>query len=103
MKIFAVAIISILCVGCTTTRERAIRIATREIAARKLPLPGAHTVDVGEGYCAVEVGQSYKLWIVDFRVANRKDPLYSVWIDQRFGVIDEFKDHRREQTRSSHL
>ena len=38
-----------------------------------------------------------------FRVANRKDPLYSVWIDQRFGVIDEFKDYRREQTLSSHL
>jgi hypothetical protein len=92
MRAFAAVLLFFMCTGCTTTREGAVTIATRALADRRLPLPAKHLTSVSEGYCAVEVGQSYKLWIVEFRAGARKDPLYRVWIDQRFGTIDQFKN-----------
>ncbi len=93
MKAFAAILIFLVCIGCTTTRDGAVTIATRALADRKLSLPAKHSISVSEGYCAVEVvGQSYKLWIVEFRAGDHKDPLYRVWIDQRFGTIDQFKN-----------
>jgi hypothetical protein len=95
MRVFATAIlISLVCTGCTTTRDSAVTIATRALADRKLPLPANHSVRVSEGFCAVEFEQSYKLWIVEFRADARKDPLYSVWIDQRFGIVTNLETFR---------
>jgi hypothetical protein len=85
-----------MCAGCAATRERAIAIAEREVAHRKLPLPENHTVDVSERIFALEVEPSYRIWRIEFHVTGRKDPLYSVWIDQRNGMVEDFTDHRRE-------
>jgi hypothetical protein len=92
MRAIAAILIFFAGIGCTTTRESAVTIAARALADRKLPLPARHSISVSEGYCAVQVGPSYKLWIVEFRARNRNDPLYSIWIDQRFGTTHQFKN-----------
>jgi hypothetical protein len=76
-------------VGCAATRDRAIAIAEGEVAHRKLPLPKSHTVDVSERVVALEVEPSYRIWRIEFRVSGRKDPLYSVSVDQRNGIVED--------------
>lgn len=94
MKVFTLVVISVLCVGCAATRERAVAIAVGEVANRKLPLPPNYTVRVHEGFSFTEFEPSFKLWCVDLGVPDRKEPLYSVWVDQRNGNIRTFEKER---------
>src|SRR5437762_10272849 len=93
VRVFAAIAFSLICVGCTVTRERAERVATRALVDRKLPLPGNHTVTVSEGHAAIYAGGGYDLWYVHFRVPGRSEPRYRVVVDQRFGTV-EVTDYR---------
>jgi hypothetical protein len=103
MKAFALLVISILCVGCAATRERAVTIATASLANRKLLLPTNYTVHVEQGFANFELQPPYDIWVVEFRAPGRKDPLYSFYIDQRNGRIDDFTDYRRRRTVPSRI
>lgn len=103
MKAFAIVAISILCIGCAATRERAVAVAAGELANRKLPLPANYTVHVEEGFANFEFQRPYNIWVVEFRVPGRKEPLYSFFIDQRNGTIDDFTDYRRRRTAPSRI
>ena len=87
-------IVALSCVGCATTRERAVAIALEEVANRKRTLPETYTVHVGELIAAVELAPSYKLWRVDLGIPGRKEPLYSVSVHQTKGTVSDFTDHR---------
>jgi hypothetical protein len=94
MRVCAAIAMSLVCVGCTVTRERAVRVATRALADRELPLPANHTVEVSEGRVAIYAGGGYDLWAVLFSIPGRSEPIYIVSVDQRFGIIEEVKDRR---------
>jgi hypothetical protein len=99
VRLFAIVAISLICVGCTVTRERAVRVATRALADRKLPLPAKHTVEVTEGRVAIYAGGGYDLGAVLFSVPSRSEPIYIVSVDQRFGTVDDVEDHRSSSSR----
>jgi hypothetical protein len=99
VRVFAVLAFSLICVGCAVTRERAVRVATRALSDRKLPLPANHTVVVSEGHAAIYAGGGYDLWYVYFSVPGRSKPLYTVRVDQRFGTVDDVRDDRSDCTR----
>jgi hypothetical protein len=99
VRIFAVVAFSLLCVGCTATRERAMQVATRALADRKLPLPTNHTVTVSDGHAAIYAGGGYDLWYVYFSIPGRNEPLYRVRVDQRFGTVDDVADYRSRSSR----
>jgi len=80
--------VAFLCVGCAVTRERALRVAVRSLADRKLPLPAHYKATVREGRVAIYAGGGYDLWYVRFTVPGRSKPLYTVKVDQRFGTVD---------------
>ena len=103
MKAFALVVISILCVGCAATRERAVAIAAREVASRKLPLPANYTVRVEQGFANFEFQRPYNIWVVEFRAPGRTEPLYSVFVDQRNGSINDFTDYRHRRTVPSRI
>jgi hypothetical protein len=94
VRIFAALAVSVICVGCTVTRERAERVATRALSDRNLPLPANHTVTVSEGHAAIYAGGGSDLWYVYFSAPGRIKPLYTVVLDQRFGTVSTVKDSR---------
>ena len=99
VKVFAAVAISLICVGCAVTRERAERVATRALADRKLSLPANHTVMISQGRAAIYAGGGYDLWHVQFSVPGRSEPLYTVWVDQRFGTVNGVTDYRSSSSR----
>lgn len=103
MRTFAAFGIAVLCAGCAApTRERAVSIATGEIANRKLPLPDNCTIRIGELVSVSAIEPAYKLWKIEFRTAGRGAPLYTATVDQRRRTVQDFTDHRRERTIPSH-
>ena len=76
-----------------------MRVATRALADRKLPLPANHTVTVSEGHAAIYAGGGYDLWFVYFSIPGRSEPLYRVRVDQRFGTVDDVADYRSHSPR----
>jgi hypothetical protein len=84
----AAILIVLVCAGCTVTRERAVRVAVRALADRKLQLPAHYEATVSEGHAAIYAGGSYDLWYVYFTVPGRKQPLYTVRVDQRFATVE---------------
>jgi hypothetical protein len=105
LQYFATVGIAILCTGClaATSRERAVAIATGDLASRKLPLPEDYTVHTGELVEVPELSPSYKLWKIEFSAAERGQPLYTAVVDQRHGTVQDFTDHRREKTLAPRL
>jgi hypothetical protein len=97
MKTLATILVSVLCVGCAATRERAIAIAAAEITNRKLALPANYTFHVEQGFANFEFQTPYHIWAVEFWAPGAKEPLYSVWVDERNGRIDEVTDYRRHK------
>jgi hypothetical protein len=71
-----------------------VRVAVRALADRKLPLPAHYTTSVSEGHASIYAGGGYDLWHVQFTVSGRSKPLYTVWVDQRFGTVDGVTDFR---------
>ena len=99
MRVFAAALISIVCVGCAITREQAVAVATRAIVKATLPLPAHYTVRVIEGYSAPQP-PSYRLWGVEFRVPGRTEPLYTVWVQESSGSVEGVTDYVLEEPAS---
>jgi hypothetical protein len=98
VKTLAAIAIALFCAGCATpTRERAVAIATGEIANRKLPLPEDYTVHIGELVSVSQIEPARRLWKIEFRSAGRAEPLYTVTVDQGHRTVLDFTDHRRER------
>jgi hypothetical protein len=91
--------IIILCAGClaATSRERAVAIATGDLASRKLPLPEDYIVHIDERGYVSQVEPVQHSWKVEFRRTGSGDPLYTATVDQRRGTVQDFTDHRREK------
>jgi hypothetical protein len=91
------------CVGClaTTSRERAVAIATADVAGRKLPLPEDYAVHTREVVSVSQIAPAEHFWTVEFRAAGRGEPLYTATVDQRRGTVQDFTDHRRDKTLTS--
>ena len=69
-------------------------IATCELNTRRnLPLPPNHAVQVirGDGYSELE--PPYIIWMVEITPPNRKERLYSIYVDSRDGRILDFAEH----------
>ena len=99
VKTFAAIAAALLCAGCAApTRERAVAIATGEVANRKLPLPENYAIHIGELVSVSAIEPAYKLWKIEFRTARRGEPLYSATVDQRHRTVQDFTDHRGERT-----
>ena len=54
---------------------------------------------VSQGHAAIYAGGGYDLWHVQFSVPGRSEPLYTVWVDQRFGTVDGVTDNRSSSSR----
>jgi hypothetical protein len=100
LQSFATIGIIILCAGClaATSRERAVAIATGDLAGRKLPLPEDYIVHVDERVAVSQIEPAEYFWKVEFRRPGRGEPLYTATVDQRRGTVQDFTDHRREKT-----
>jgi hypothetical protein len=97
-KNFAAIAIAILCAGCAVpTRERAVAIATGEIANRKLLLPEDYTVHIRDVVSVVEFEPAHKLWEIEFRGAGRRELLYTATVDQDHRSVVDFTDHHSDR------
>ena len=94
VRAFAVIALSLGCVSCAVTQERAVRVALRELADHKVSLPPHYTTRVADWHASVEADPDYELWHVEFGVPGRKEPLYSVSVERRFGTAYGFTDYR---------
>jgi hypothetical protein len=93
VRLLLALIVAICCVGCAVSREQARTIATRELARRNLPLPPNPTVQVIRGDAVSELESPYIVWMVEITPPNRKERLYSIYVDSRNGRILDFTKH----------
>lgn len=100
LQCFAAIGIAIAFAGClaATSRERAVAIATGDLASRKLPLPEDYTVHTSELVSVSQIEPPEHFWKIEFRRPGRGEPLYAATVDQRHGTVQDFTDHRREKT-----
>jgi hypothetical protein len=100
LQCFAAIGIVILCAGCLapTSRERAVAIATGDLANRKLPLPEDYIVHIDERVFVSQIEPARRLWKIEFRRAGHSEALYTATVDQHHGTVQDFTDHRREKT-----
>jgi hypothetical protein len=99
LQCFAGIGIVILCAGClaATSRERAVAIATGDLASRKLPLPEDYAVNIDERVFVSQIEPAQHSWKIEFRRTRSGEPLYTATVDQRRGTVQDFTDHRRER------
>jgi hypothetical protein len=83
------------------SRERAVAIATADIATRKLPLPENYAVHTREVVSVSQIAPAEHFWTVEFRAAERAEPLYTATVDQRRRTVRDFTDHRHAQALTS--